>query len=107
MNPLNEQQLMMTRRHFFGLSSLGIGTAALVSLLTESGRAMELPQSLPQGGDQKVVPPSCRISLRRRKELSTCFKPEALRSSICLIRNRTLKSFVDRICPHRFARANV
>ncbi|MGH9769047.1 MAG: DUF1501 domain-containing protein, partial [Blastocatellia bacterium] len=39
MNPLEEQELMMTRRHFFGLCSMGIGTAALSSLLGESGYA--------------------------------------------------------------------
>jgi hypothetical protein len=39
MNPLEEQKLMMTRRHFFGLISLGIGSAALASLLGESGYA--------------------------------------------------------------------
>ncbi|HKQ91659.1 MAG TPA: DUF1501 domain-containing protein [Blastocatellia bacterium] len=39
MNPLEEQKLMMTRRHFFGLCSLGLGAAALASLLGESGYA--------------------------------------------------------------------
>src|SRR5499425_880702 len=33
MNPLLETQLLMTRRHFFGLSAGGIGTAALSVLL--------------------------------------------------------------------------
>jgi len=45
MNPLEEQKLMMTRRHFFGLCSLGLGSAALASLLGESGFA--------QGGGAK------------------------------------------------------
>ena len=39
MNPLEEQKLMMTRRHFFGMCSLGLGSAALASLLGESGYA--------------------------------------------------------------------
>ena len=39
MNPLEEQKLMMTRRHFFGLCSLGLGSAALASLIGESGYA--------------------------------------------------------------------
>jgi uncharacterized protein DUF1501 len=39
MNPLEEQKLMMTRRHFFSLCSLGLGSAALASLLGESGYA--------------------------------------------------------------------
>ena len=35
MNPLVERQLQLTRRHFFGLSSTGIGTAVLSSLLND------------------------------------------------------------------------
>lgn len=34
-----EQHWMITRRHFFGRCSLGIGTAALATLLTENGYA--------------------------------------------------------------------
>jgi hypothetical protein len=45
MNPLAEQRLMMTRRHFFGRFGMGIGTAALASLLAENGLA--------QSGDAK------------------------------------------------------
>ena len=33
MNPFLENQLLLTRRHFFGLSSWGLGTVALASLL--------------------------------------------------------------------------
>jgi hypothetical protein len=33
MNPLSEQRLLMTRRHFFGRTATGIGAAALGSLL--------------------------------------------------------------------------
>ena len=39
MNPLAELQQVMTRRHFFRRSGLGLGTAALASLLQESGLA--------------------------------------------------------------------
>lgn len=35
MNPLVERHLQITRRHFFGLSSTGIGTAVLSSLLND------------------------------------------------------------------------
>ncbi len=35
MNPLVENELMLTRRHFFGRASAGIGTAALASLLSD------------------------------------------------------------------------
>jgi hypothetical protein len=33
MNPVREHQLLMTRRHFFSRTTLGLGTAALASLL--------------------------------------------------------------------------
>ena len=46
MNPLNELQLNLTRRSFFSRFGLGVGTAALASLLGESGLA--------QTGEQKV-----------------------------------------------------
>lgn len=36
MNPFSESALRMTRRHFFGRSATGIGTAALASLLNPS-----------------------------------------------------------------------
>ena len=35
MNPLLENQRSLTRRHFFGRTALGLGTAALASLLNE------------------------------------------------------------------------
>ncbi|MEK7832501.1 MAG: DUF1501 domain-containing protein, partial [Acidobacteriota bacterium] len=41
MNPLNELQLNLTRRSFFSRCGLGVGTAALASLLGESGFAQE------------------------------------------------------------------
>ena len=53
MNPLFENQLMLTRRHFFGRMATGIGAAALGSLvnpglLAASGVASE-PQNFPLG----------------------------------------------------------
>jgi hypothetical protein len=45
MNPVFEYELTMTRRHFFSRFGLGIGTAALASLLAENGFA--------QSGDAK------------------------------------------------------
>jgi Protein of unknown function (DUF1501) len=41
MNPRQEHGRMLTRRHFFGLTSTGIGTAALASLLNNELRASE------------------------------------------------------------------
>ena len=39
MDPRNQFGLMMTRRHFFGLTSAGIGSAALGSILNPSAFA--------------------------------------------------------------------
>ncbi len=39
MNPLRERYLQMTRRHFFGRSAAGIGTAVLASLFENDGLA--------------------------------------------------------------------
>lgn len=48
MNPLNELQLTLTRRSFFSRCGLGLGTAALASLLGESGFAEEKTGGLPE-----------------------------------------------------------
>jgi hypothetical protein len=40
---MNDAQLHPTRRHFFGRTATGLGTAALASLLAEDGRAAESP----------------------------------------------------------------
>ena len=45
MTPLDEYNLMLTRRSFFSRFGLGLGTAALASLVQESGDAETLPQS--------------------------------------------------------------
>jgi hypothetical protein len=45
MNPLQECQLALTRRHFFKRSALGLGTAALASLLAEEGSAQQHARS--------------------------------------------------------------
>ncbi len=46
MDPIREQFDIMTRRHFFGRTGLGLGTAALSTLLAESARA----ETTPTGG---------------------------------------------------------
>jgi hypothetical protein len=43
MDPRLEHRLQLTRRHFFGLTSSGIGTAALASLLNGNARAAAAP----------------------------------------------------------------
>src|SRR5262245_58563344 len=48
MNPLHDTALAMTRRHFFGAGALGLGTAALASLLPgRAGAASERFGGLP------------------------------------------------------------
>jgi hypothetical protein len=47
MNPIHDRMQAMTRRHFFGRAGLGLGTAALASLLPQRAGA-EAP--LPTGG---------------------------------------------------------
>ncbi len=44
-DPKDEYQLMMTRRHFFGRTAMGIGTAALASLFNEDAFAADNPLS--------------------------------------------------------------
>ncbi|HEV3257604.1 MAG TPA: DUF1501 domain-containing protein [Gemmataceae bacterium] len=51
MDPLSEQRLLLTRRHFFGRTATGIGVAALASLL--SGR----PSSAAQHGNESAGGP--------------------------------------------------
>ncbi len=45
MNPLNDYHLTMTRRYFFSRFGLGLGTAALASLLKENVFGRGLPQN--------------------------------------------------------------
>jgi hypothetical protein len=48
MDPIHDRMQLMTRRHFFGRSALGLGTAALASLLPERASAAEATS--PTGG---------------------------------------------------------
>ncbi len=48
MDPIHEQMQLITRRHFFGRSALGLGTAALASLLPDRVKAAEATS--PTGG---------------------------------------------------------
>ncbi|MCI0525292.1 MAG: DUF1501 domain-containing protein, partial [Acidobacteria bacterium] len=45
MNPITENNLLLTRRYFFGLCGSGIGAAALATLLNENGFGAASPQS--------------------------------------------------------------
>ena len=76
MNPLRESQLIETRRHFFGRTSTGIGTAALGSLLN-------LTSSVQKSGPDKK-----KIALRPSVSfISLCLGP--LPSWTCGITSRT------------------
>jgi len=48
MHPLTDSHLLMTRRHFFGLNALGLGTAALSSLLGKDLLAAVPGSGLPE-----------------------------------------------------------
>ena len=62
MNPTRESQLLQTRRHFFGRSALGIGTAALASLLNrEAGAATPDTESHGVLGEPHFAPKAKRI----------------------------------------------
>src|ERR1041385_5552245 len=50
MDPLDEHRLAMTRRHFFARNSVGLGTAALASLLSSSGFAAGVVTRSKTGG---------------------------------------------------------
>ena len=62
MDPRLEKELLMTRRYFFGLSSGGIGIAALASLLNQDLRAAETAGQTPTGGlsDVPHFPPAAK-----------------------------------------------
>ena len=67
----------MTRRHFFGVNSTGVGLAALAGLWA----AMRAPR--PTAGC-----PACRISRRRPSASSTCSNRAALRRWNCSTTSR-------------------
>ena len=50
MDPDNEYRLAITRRHFFGMGSAGIGTAALASLLNPGLFAGDMGVNAKTGG---------------------------------------------------------
>jgi hypothetical protein len=63
MNPVREHQLLMTRRHFFSRTTLGLGTAALASLLNPGlFKALAAPAS---AGASAVRGPHFRTRAKR------------------------------------------
>ena len=65
MNPFDEHAQAMTRRHFFRQGALGLGTAALASLLPE-------PRPAPRPPAASAACRACRTSPRRPSGSSTC-----------------------------------
>ena len=65
MNPFREQQLLQTRRQFFGKAAVGIGTAALASLLNPSIFAAAAAEQVAKGrgvlGKPHFAPKAKRI----------------------------------------------
>src|SRR5215467_419918 len=61
MNPGIENRLMMTRRHFFGKFGLGVGTAALASLLNKSGFAQSDAEQTGLPGLPHFAPKAKRV----------------------------------------------
>ncbi|MCH8830626.1 MAG: DUF1501 domain-containing protein, partial [Planctomycetes bacterium] len=55
MDPFVEQERLISRRHFFGRSSLGLGTAALASLLSRDGFADGPSSRLSSQGAEGVL----------------------------------------------------
>ena len=75
MDPIREQIELMTRRHFFGRTcGLGLGSAALASLLAETGLAggAGRPGQARRGAAQSAACPACRTSPPRPSGPSTC-----------------------------------
>src|SRR5205814_1913142 len=65
MNPLDHRRLLLTRRHFFGRSAAGIGTAALASLLNPDLFAG--PPALPQRQGRPGVLPATHFPARAKR----------------------------------------
>src|ERR1700690_46260 len=52
----HRQNLLLTRRHFFGRTSAGLGVAALGTLLANDLPAAEIPPSGPAAGSNEGLP---------------------------------------------------
>ena len=57
MNPINQHEQLVTRRHFFSRASTGIGTAALASLLNERAHGDDAAGSTFPGTAKRVIYP--------------------------------------------------
>ena len=55
MHPAHERALLLSRRHFFGRTATGIGTAALASLLGRDAVVTALVVEWPSGTRDRVT----------------------------------------------------
>jgi hypothetical protein len=65
MHPLDQRRLLMTRRHFFGRSAVGIGTAALASLLNP--RLFADPPAVPQPTPRPGILPATHFAAKAKR----------------------------------------
>src|SRR5664279_2657238 len=56
MGPINERQLLMTRRHFFSRNAVGIGSAVLASLLPRDLMGEEVAPAVPSDRPFPALP---------------------------------------------------
>ena len=67
MTSLREQQLLFTRRHFFGRAATGIGTAALASLLNPALFAAAPEAKIPRGGIRPGILPQPHFAPKAKR----------------------------------------
>ncbi len=74
MDPIREQIERLTRRHFFGRTGLGLGTAALSTLLAENARSDDNAHRRPRPAAPRRTGglPGCRIFRPRPSGRSIC-----------------------------------
>ena len=88
MNPGREHQLLLTRRHFFGRSAVGIGTAALASLLNERLFAADTDKSLRTAGG---ILPALHFAPKAKHNI-VLFMPGGIAQAVAILRARLGRS---------------
>ena len=90
MDPVEQAKLLLTRRHFFGRSSAGLGAAALTTLLAGKAEAAGGLPGLPHVFHRLAKPPSfiCFSTVRRRNWTCSITSPASNRDEArsCRIR---------------------
>lgn len=80
MDPITHQQALQTRRQFFGRSAVGVGTAAVVSLLNRDAAVANSYASAERFGGLPTVPHFAP----KAKRVIYLFMNGARRMPICL-----------------------